>query len=111
MMAAPTIDEMIEWLWRIDNAAVPAKLEGMSLTREIHDMLKQHQSAEMCADVILTRQRRPIELEAIRAFVERIMSKYDNDELPLAERLFIRGDDDLYHAMIKELAAMEKEAE
>jgi hypothetical protein len=39
------------------------------------------------------------------------MSKYDNDELPLAERLFIRGDDDLYHALIAELAAMEKEAE
>jgi len=51
---------------------------------------------------------RPSETAIIRAFVGRIMSKYDNDELPLAERLFIRGDDDLYHALIAELAAMEK---
>jgi len=101
-MAEPTIDDLLASLKYADDQY------GVQNYLAIRAILEQHKSAELCADAILTKHRRVIELEAIRAFVERVEKRLPDYDTGRTADAMLKA---YRRAVYDELAAMEKEAE
>ena len=107
-MAEPTIDEMLEWLSRVQ---VPVGKPQPNMLEAIRAILEQHKDVprslgEGISQGLLLMHPRDIErreLEAIRAFVERVRLAARRDSDWAAPEM------DYEAALNEELAAMERE--
>jgi len=92
-MIEPTIDEMLDWLdqWEGDNGRVAA----------IRAILEQHREVEALCN-------RNVQLEAIRAFVERVEGRLPDYDTGRGADAMLKA---YRQAVYDELAAIEKETE
>ena len=102
-MSEPTIDEMLAWLDRFD-------WTGWNIPKAIRAILEQHRDLQAYVERVekLWDEHDQRELEAIRAFVERVEQQVESYSPPEAARRWLR----LYSEAFKdELAKMEREAQ
>jgi len=93
-MTEPTIDEMLAWL---DNPHVPKPYSFFDAIRAILEQVRLMEQMGV---------RKQVELEAVRAFVERVGKRFSNRTVPppAGEDYWL-----LHNAINTELAAMESE--
>ena len=104
-MNEPTIDEMLEWLDKLHKFSRQFSLEDIAIKMAIRAILEQHRHQVVQSGLIFSKPYiRQRELEAIRAFVERVEKRWD-------EVSSIGSPEDLTYSdcVDAELAAMEKE--
>ena len=103
-MAEPTIDEILEWLDDQDAYAELPESRDRVMRKAIVAILERHKFVTTFDDA----QSKAVQLEAIRAFVERV-----EKQVVETRWYWDRGGDDAERAigvMRDELAAMEKES-
>jgi len=110
-MSEPTIDELLQEVGRWESFYTSKDFsEGRALSQAIRAILEQVRASEYLAGTVAEWLvvKRGLELEAIRAFVERVEGRLPDYDTGRGAEAWLKG----YHRAIRdELAAMEKEAE